>query len=52
MQGLETPGVQREELMRQSPELVSFAGLYAALSQGAMTEDKVSLHSLLHMYCP
>ena len=37
--------MQRKELLRQSPELVSFAGLYAALSQGAMTEAKVSLHT-------
>lgn len=38
--------MQRKELLRQSPELVSFAGLYGALSQGTMTEAKVELHSL------
>ena len=46
VQGLQSPGMQRKELLRQSPELVSFAGLYGALSQGTMTEAKVKLHSL------
>eukprot|EP00891_Asterochloris_glomerata_P002918 jgi/Astpho2/2918/fgenesh1_pg.00050_%23_160_t len=42
VQGLQSPGMQRKELLRQSPELVSFAGLYGALSQGTMTEAKAS----------